>query len=100
LDEIIALIRNAPDVETARMRLMKRFKLTEIQAQAILEMQLRRIAALERKKIDEEYKELLKTIKELEGLLKSPKRMREIVGTELLQVRQLYNDNRRTHISN
>jgi DNA gyrase subunit A len=98
LDEIITLIRNAPDVETARMRLMKRFKLTEVQAQAILEMQLRRIAALERKKIDEEYKELLKTIKELEGLLKSPKRMREIVGTELLQVRQLYNDNRRTHI--
>jgi DNA gyrase subunit A len=90
LDEIIALIRNAPDVETARTRLMKRFKLTEIQAQAILDMQLRRLAALERKKIEEEYKALLKTIKELEGLLKSPKRMREIVAEELLQVRQLY----------
>jgi DNA gyrase subunit A len=98
LDEIIVLIRNAPDVETARNRLMKRFKLTEIQAQAILEMQLRRLAALERKKIEEEYKALLKAIKELEALLKSPKRMRELVGVELLQVRQTYNDNRRTHI--
>jgi DNA gyrase subunit A len=56
LDEIIALIRNAPDVETARMRLMKRFKLTEIQAQAILDMQLRRIAALERKKLKKSIK--------------------------------------------
>jgi len=98
LDEIINMIRNAPDVETARSRLMRRFKLTEIQAQAILDMQLRRIAALERKKIEEEYKELLKTIKDLEALLKSPRRMREMVGAELLQVRQMYNDNRRTHI--
>jgi DNA gyrase subunit A len=98
LDEIIALIRAAPDVETARTRLVKRFKLTDVQAQAILDMQLRRIAALERKKIEEEYKELQKTIKDLEALLKSPRRMREMVETELLQVRQSYADNRRTHI--
>ena len=59
LDEIIDLIRKSPDVETARTRLMKRFKLSEIQAQAILDMPLRRLAALERKKIEEEYKELV-----------------------------------------
>jgi DNA gyrase subunit A len=73
LDEIIKLIRNAPDVETARTRLMKRYKLTEIQADAILEMQLRRLAALERKKIETEYKETIALIKELAGLLKSPR---------------------------
>ena len=57
LDEVIDIIRKSPDVETARTRLMKRFKLTEIQAQAILDMPLRRLAALERKKIEDEYKE-------------------------------------------
>ncbi|MEN4041842.1 MAG: DNA topoisomerase (ATP-hydrolyzing) [Anaerolineaceae bacterium] len=98
LDEIIAMIRNAPDVDAARTRLVKRFKLTDIQAQAILDMQLRRLAALERKKIEEEYKGLLKTIKDLEVLLKSPRRIREMVGAELLQARQTYGDTRRTHI--
>jgi DNA gyrase subunit A len=72
LDAVIDLIRKSPDVETARERLTKRFKLTEIQANAILEMQLRRLAALERKKIETEYKELQAHIKELESLLKSP----------------------------
>ena len=76
LDEVINLIRNAPDVEQARARLMKRFKLTELQANAILDMQLRRLAALERKKIETEYKEVIALIKDLEALLKSPKRMR------------------------
>lgn len=98
LDEVIATIRNAPDVETARTRLMKRFKLSEAQTQAILEMQLRRLAALERKKIELEYKDLVVTIKELEALLKSPKKMREVVQTELLAMRQLYGDRRRTQI--
>ena len=65
LDEIIALIKGSPDVETARTRMMKRFKLSELQANAILEMQLRRLAALERKKIETEYKETLVLIKEL-----------------------------------
>jgi DNA gyrase subunit A len=58
LDEVIDLIKKSPDVETARERLIKRFKLSELQANAILEMQLRRLAALERKKIETEYKEL------------------------------------------
>jgi len=98
LDEVIKLIRNAPDVETARARLMKKFKLTEIQANAILEMQLRRLAALERKKIETEYKAMLALIKELEGLLKSPKKMRQVAADELLKVKAAYGDRRRTQI--
>jgi len=98
LDEIITLIRNAPDTDTARQRLIKRFTLSEIQAQAILEMQLRRLAALERKKIEQEYKELEARIKELEGLLKSPKKQRQVVETELQAMKQAFGDRRRTQI--
>ncbi|HEY5269578.1 MAG TPA: DNA gyrase subunit A [Anaerolineales bacterium] len=98
LDEIIALIKNSPDVETARTRLMKRYKLSELQANAILEMQLRRLAALERKKIETEYKETLVLIKELEGLLKSPRKMRGVAAEELLKVKAAYADRRRTQI--
>jgi DNA gyrase subunit A len=98
LDEVIALIRRAADVPTARKRLMKKFKLSEIQAQAILDMQLRRLAALERKKIEQEYKELKTIIKDLETLLKSPKKMRTLVTEELLEVKEAYADRRRTRI--
>jgi DNA gyrase subunit A len=98
LDEIIALIKASPDVDTARARLMKRYKLSELQANAILEMQLRRLAALERKKIETEYKETQALIKELEGLLKSPKRMRQVAAEELLKVKADYSDRRRTQI--
>ncbi|HPO58523.1 MAG TPA: DNA topoisomerase 4 subunit A, partial [Anaerolineaceae bacterium] len=73
LDEIIQLIRRSQDADQARQRLMRQYKLDEAQAQAILDMPLRRLAALERKKIEDEYKELLKTIRELEDLLASPK---------------------------
>lgn len=100
LDEIIQLIKKSPDVETARTRLMKSFKLSEGQAEAILEMQLRRLAALERKKIDSEYKDLLITIKDLEKLLKSPKQMRLVAAEELLKVKADYADKRRTQIIN
>jgi DNA gyrase subunit A len=98
LDEIIELIRKSPDVETARERLMKRYKLSEIQATAILDMQLRRLAALERKKIETEYKEVQALIKDLEGLLKSPKKMRDTAAAELLRVKAAYADRRRTQI--
>ncbi|HZU86443.1 MAG TPA: DNA gyrase subunit A, partial [Anaerolineaceae bacterium] len=98
LDEIIALIRASADVETARAKLIKQFKLSEVQAQAILDMPLRRLAALERKKIEEEYKELQNLIKELETLLKSPKKMRQVVETELLALKTTYGDKRRTQI--
>lgn len=98
LDEIIDLIRKSPDAETARERLMKRYKLTDIQANAILEMQLRRLAALERKKIETEYKEIAALIKDLQDLLKSPVRMRAVAAEELGKVRSAYADKRRTHI--
>ena len=100
LDELINIIRSAPDVETARQKLMKRYKLSELQATAILDMQLRRLAALERKKIDTEYKEVTGVIKELTTLLKSPKLMRGVVADELLKVKAAYGDRRRTQIVN
>ena len=98
LDEIISLIRKAPDADVARDRLMKRFKLSEIQAQAILDMQLRRLAALERKKIEEEYKEIRALISEIESLLRSPKKMRLLVDQELQAVKEVFGDRRKTHI--
>ncbi len=98
LDEIIALIKSAADAEEARDKLMKRYKLSEIQAQAILDMQLRRLAALERKKIELEYKELEELIKELTALLKSPAKMRQVVESELLAMKEAYADKRRTQI--
>jgi DNA gyrase subunit A len=100
LDEVINIIRSASDVDTARGKLMKRYKLTEIQATAILDLQLRRLAALERKKIETEYKEVTALIKDLESLLKSPKRMRGVVADELLKVKSQYADRRRTQIIN
>ncbi len=98
LDEVINIIRSASDVETARAKLMKRYKLTELQATAILDLQLRRLAALERKKIETEYKEVSAVIKELTALLKSPKLMRGVVADELLKVKAQYGDRRRTQI--
>lgn len=100
LDEVIDLIRKAPEGETARARLMKRFKLSEIQAEAILNMPLKRLSALERKKIEEEYREVTALIKDLESLLRSPKRMRQVVSEELLRVKEAYGDRRRTQILN
>jgi DNA gyrase subunit A len=100
LDEVVQLIRSAPDVETARTKLMKRYKLTELQANAILDLQLRRLAALERKKIETEYKEVTALIKDLTDLLKSAKRMRGVVADELSRVKEAFGDRRRTQIVN
>ncbi|MBN2118591.1 MAG: DNA gyrase subunit A [Anaerolineales bacterium] len=100
LDEVINLIRSASDVDTARAKLMKRYKLTELQATAILDLQLRRLAALERRKIETEYKEVTALIKDLTRLLKSPKLMRGMVSDELLKVKDQYGDRRRTQIIN
>ena len=99
LDEIIELIKKSPDADIARERLMKRYRLSEIQAQAILDMQLRRLAALERKKIEDEYKEVMAQIKSLEALLSSPLKLRQTVATELRQVKEAYGDRRRTQIT-
>ncbi len=98
LEEVIRLIRAAKDADDARARLQKRFKLSEIQATAILDMPLRRLAALEREKIELEYKEKLAQIKELERLLASPKLMRETLSQDLARVKAAYHDPRRSAI--
>ncbi|MBZ0296058.1 MAG: DNA gyrase subunit A [Anaerolineae bacterium] len=98
LDETIAIIRRSRTVETARSNLQKALSITEIQAQAILDMQLRRLAALERKKIEDEHKEKIRLIKYLEDLLGSPKKMRGVIAEELETIKQAYNDPRRTVI--
>ena len=98
LDEVINLIRKSRDAEVAKENLMKKYKLSELQAQAILDMPLRRLAALERKKLEDEYKEVQAQIKELESLLKSPKKMRQVVSDELLAVKERHGDRRRTQI--
>ena len=98
LDEVIKLIRGSSDVDTARTGLMERFSLTEIQAQAILEMQLRRLAALERQKIEDEKREITQKIAYLEELLASPKLQLGIVEKENNEMSLKYGDERRTTI--
>jgi len=98
LDEVIALIRAARDTDQARERLMKKFKLSVIQAQAILDMPLKRLASLERKKIEQEYKDLLDLVKDLQALLKSEAKRRQAVVTELNEIKEKYNDRRKTQI--
>ncbi|HEX6385071.1 MAG TPA: DNA gyrase subunit A [Anaerolineae bacterium] len=98
LDDVIATIRKSRTVDTAETNLRRNFKLTEAQARAILDMQLRRLAALERRKIQDEYKDKLALIKELERLLSRPALMRKAIKEELLAVRERYADSRRTQI--
>ena len=98
LDAVIALIRKSADSEEARAGLMKLLGVDEIQANAILDMQLRRLAALERQKIIDEYDELMADIKELTAILKSPVKQREIIKSELHDVAEKYGDDRRTQI--
>ena len=86
LDAVIQTIRESPDADVAKQRLMDRFHLSELQSQAILDMQLRRLAALERKKIEQEYKEVTELIKELEALLHSAKKMRQALKDELRDI--------------
>lgn len=99
LDAVIKTIRESPDADIAKTRLMERFSLTDIQAQAILDMQLRRLAALERQKIEEEYKRLLELIAELEDLLANPHKILEIIREDLIEVSDKYGDDRRTRIA-
>ena len=100
LEAVIALIRQAANAETARQGLMDNFTLSQIQAQAILDMQLRRIAALERERIEEEYQQLQKTIGELEGLLADPQKVLAEVKRETRKLRKDYGDDRRTEVLN
>jgi DNA gyrase subunit A len=98
IDEIIKLIRESKDADSARDELMKRFKLSEIQSQAILDMQLRRLAALERLKIEEEYKEVVSRIKEVLKILTTPEEILRIIGEELAQLKTSLGDARITKV--
>ncbi len=98
LDAVIATIKKSRTVESARTNIIKKFKLTEIQANAILEMQLRRLAALERKKIEDEYKEIGKLIDYLADVLTHPEKILQIIKKELREVQKKYGDPRRTKI--
>ncbi len=98
LDAVIQTIRKSRNSDTARKNLMKNFKVSEAQAQAVLEMPLRRLAALEIRKIRQEYKEKLALIKELESLLASPEKQRTSIAAALRQLKEEYGDPRRTVI--
>jgi DNA gyrase subunit A len=98
IDEIIKTIKAAKDVQTAHADLMKKFKFSERQATAILEMRLQKLAGLERKKIEDELKEVQALIKELEDILSSTKKIMAVVKKELLAVKERYADERRTRI--
>jgi DNA gyrase subunit A len=98
IDEVIKLIKKSKDTPSAREGLMKRFKLSEIQATEILNMRLQRLTGLERKKIEDEYKDLLKAIERLKNILKSDQLRREMVCDDLKQIKEKYGDERRTEI--
>jgi DNA gyrase subunit A len=98
IDEVIATIRASQTTEEAQANLIKRFGLSEIQAKAILAMQLRTLAGLERQKIEDELAQLLKTIAELEAILASVQRVLDIVKQELIELKERYGDERRTRI--
>lgn len=98
IDAVIQTIKKSKDVETAKQNLMKKFKLSEIQAKAILDMRLQRLTGLERQKIEDEYKETIKLIEKLKGILKNEERRNIIITEELLELRKKYADARRTEI--
>jgi DNA gyrase subunit A len=100
IDAIVALIRAAADVDEARTNLIAQFTLTEIQAQAILDLRLARLTGLARKEIEKEYKDLKERIAELRGLLGDPAKIDALIREELLEIKQVYgrNDDRRTEI--
>ncbi len=99
IEAVIKTIREAEDADVAKTNLMTRFKLSELQAQAILDMQLRRLAALERWKIEEEHKQVQATIEYLEDLLAHPKKILELIKSELIELTEKYGDDRRTRIA-
>ncbi|MBC7293015.1 MAG: DNA topoisomerase 4 subunit A, partial [Thermoleophilia bacterium] len=98
LDEVIRIIRSSEDTEAAKVGLMTRFGLSEEQAQAIVDLRLRNLTALERHKLEEEHRDLLERIAYLEDILGSETRVYEVIKEELLEIRQMYGDGRRTEI--
>ncbi|HSM70238.1 MAG TPA: DNA gyrase subunit A [Anaerolineales bacterium] len=99
LDAVIKTIRESQDADVAKTNLIKRFKLTDLQAQAILDMQLRRLAALERWKIEEEHKQVTTTIAHLEDLLAHPKKILALIQDDMRDLIEKYGDERRTRIA-
>jgi len=98
IDEIIELIKKSRSPESAKHALVKRFKLSEVQAQAILDMRLQRLTGLERKKIEAEYREVIKLIEKLRAILESRPKQMQIIKEELLELKEKYGDERRTEI--
>ncbi|MGZ4129689.1 MAG: DNA gyrase subunit A [Actinomycetota bacterium] len=98
LDEVIRIIRGAADSEDARTKLMRKFKLSEIQANHILDMPLRRLTKLARAELEQEHKDLLARIRHLKALLKDPKKIRALIKEELLEIRKRHADPRRTQL--
>ncbi|HEX5456582.1 MAG TPA: DNA gyrase subunit A [Candidatus Saccharimonadales bacterium] len=98
IDEVIKIIRASETTEEAQANLMKKFKLSEIQAKAILAMQLRALAGLERKKVENELAELLKLIAKLEGILADEKKIFKIIKDEILELKKQFGDERRTKV--
>jgi DNA gyrase subunit A len=98
IDDVIALIKKSKDVESAKLGLMKRFRLSEIQAKAILDMRLQKLTGLERKKVEEEYRDTIKLIEKLKSILKSKQLQLKIIEEELTELKEKYGDDRRTEI--
>jgi DNA gyrase subunit A len=99
IDDVIKTIREAQDADVAKERLMKRFKLSDLQAQAILDMQLRRLAALERWKIEEEHKQVQAQIDYLEDLLAHPQKILSLIQDDMRELAEKFGDDRRTRIA-
>jgi len=99
LDAVIALIRNSPDPDEARQGLMDRFELTRVQAQAILDLRLQRLTALEADKIKQDHADTLERIRELRALLGDEEKVKSLIKEELLEIRERYGDERRTEIT-
>ncbi len=98
IDEVIEIVRASQTTDEAKRRLGERFSLTDVQAQAIVDMRLRTLVGLERKKIEDEYAEVIKNIADLQDILRSPRRIAQIVKSETLEIKRRFGDARRTAI--
>src|SRR5699024_10415843 len=99
IDELITLIRESKTAEIVKYVLIEKYDLSEKQAQAILYMRLKRLKGLEREKIEEEYNDLLELIKELKAILADDEKVLQIIRDELIQIKEKFNDERRTEIA-
>src|SRR5205085_1181162 len=99
LNKVVKIIRESKDVEMARNRLMEEFGLSRVQAQAILDMRLHQLTGLERKKLEDEYLELIKIINRLKGILSDPKKVLSMIQHDLIELKEKYGDKRRTDIT-